>query len=458
MRYFLPALLCALSMVVASVQAQQPLRRSEAMASPGGASLNLETGTGRVIGLGRAAASVFAADPKVAEVRPASATSLFVFGVGPGRTTVAAMDSSGAPIAQFDVTVHASSFAAQETVGALARQMPGSQIRGEGRLNGIMLNGNVETPLQAERVMGAARMNLGKDQRLDNQVGVRGGTQVNLHVRIAEMSRTLSRSLGVDWQAAGKFGRFALAATTQNLLSSLNIPASVATVSGSGFEAIIDALSQDQLVRMLAEPNLTALSGETASFIVGGEFPIPVSQQNNQVTVEFKQFGISLAFVPTVLDDGQINLNVRPEVSQLSTQGAVQLTAGNSTLQIPALSVRRAETTVVLGSGQSFVIAGLLEDSVTQQHNNVPILGDIPGIGALFGNDQYQHAETELVIIVTPYIVRPTSDPSALQAPTDGYKPPNDLERVVLLRQLGRTNGAGAPKPRIPGSAGFVLQ
>src|SRR6185503_401961 len=143
---------------------------------------------------------------------------------------------------------------------------------------------------------------------------------------------------------------------------------------GANFNALIDALAQDELVHILAQPNLTAISGEAASFLVGGEFPIPVAQQNNQVTVEFKQFGVSLAFVPTVASDGQITLKVRPEVSQLTTQGAVQLAAGNSTIQVPALIVRRTETTVQLGSGQSFAIAGLLQDVANVTGNGVPIL------------------------------------------------------------------------------------
>jgi pilus assembly protein CpaC len=170
---------------------------------------------------------------------------------------------------------------------------------------------------------------------------------------------------------------------------------------------------------------------------------------------------VSLAFVPTVASDGQITLKVRTEVSQLTNQGAVQLSSGNSTIQVPALTVRRAETAVELGSGESFAIAGLLQDAVNVTGNGVPFLGDVPILGALFRSDNFQRNETELVIIVTPYVVRPVASMSALHLPTDGYKPPNDLERILLLRQTGRTGGAAAASatmPQIPGNAGFIVQ
>ena len=203
-------------------------------------------------------------------------------------------------------------------------------------------------------------------------------------------------------------------------------------------------------MHVLAEPNLTALSGETASFLVGGEFPIPVAQEQGVISVEFKQYGISLAFVPTVMNDGRINMRVRPEVSQLTNQGAVQLSSGNSSITIPALQVRRADTTVELGSGQSFAIAGLLSDSVTQTGTGVPFLGDVPILGALFRSDSFLRAQTELVILVTPFIVRPVSDSAALRVPGEGWKPPNDIERILLLRQSGHADPARARTARTP--------
>lgn len=198
------------------------------------------------------------------------------------------------------------------------------------------------------------------------------------------------------------------------------------------------------------------MSGQTASFLAGGEFPIPVAQGLNQVTVQFKQFGVSLAFQPTVLSDERINLHVRPEVSQLSSQGAVTLSAANNSISIPALTVRRAETSVELGSGQSFAIAGLLQDSITQGDSALPFLGEVPVLGALFRSNSFRRSETELVIVVTPYISRPSSNPAAVRQPGEDYEPPGDLERVLLLRQQARSTPP--TRVRIPGSAGFVVQ
>ena len=234
------------------------------------------------------------------------------------------------------------------------------------------MTGSFATPDDAERASRLARAYLGEKGTLENRATVTSPIQVNLRVRIVEMSRSLTRELGVNWQALGNIGRYgSVGLATANILSDI---ANAATRVGGSYQktgprnaftdinATIDALSQDQLIRTLAEPNLTAMSGETASFLVGGEFPIPVANTNNTITLEFKQYGISLAFVPTVVSGDRIVLKVRPEVSALTNQGAVQLGNGNNSISIPALTVRRAETTVELGSGQSFAIAGLLQD------------------------------------------------------------------------------------------------
>jgi pilus assembly protein CpaC len=307
-------------------------------------------------------------------------------------------------------------------------------------------------------------------QTVDNRLSVASSIQVNLRVRIAEMSRNLVRQLGVNWEALGNIGTIGkfpvFPALTLNankdLITPIFDPRNPLSLGGN-FNALIDALAQDELVHILAQPNLTAVSGEAASFQVGGEFPIPVAQQNNQVTVEFKQFGVSLAFVPTVASDGQITLKVRPEVSQLSNQNAFQLTAGTSVLVVPSLIVRRAETTVQLGSGESFAIAGLLQDSANVAGSGLPIMGDVPILGALFRSDKFQRNETELVIVVTPYIVRPAASPTELRLPTDGWQAPTDLERILLLRQSSRRGGSEntasqAAPLRIPGNAGFIVQ
>ncbi len=418
----------------------------------------IEAGSGRVLQAGRAIANLFAADPKVAEVRPASPTSVFVFGIAPGRTTIAALDEAGGVVAQYDVLVRPSAYGAAEAQGAIARVLPGTGVTVATTPTGLSLNGQVSTPAEAERAMSVLRSYATDKQTIDNRLSVLSAVQVNLRVRIAEIARNVTRQFGINWAALGTIGRFGIAYGAADVLSDPTSPPNQLGFAyankGVNANAVLDLLAQDNLATILAEPNLTALSGETASFLAGGEYPIPVAQQNQTITIDFKQYGVSLAFVPTVLSPDRISLHVRPEVSQLTTQGAVQIQAGNSTLQIPALTVRRADTTVELGSGQSFAIAGLLQAQSTHGASGLPYLGELPVIGALFRSDKFQRQETELVILVTPYIVRPVSDPRRLAAPTDDYVPPDDADRVLYYRQRGTI--AGSPRP-IPGDAGFMM-
>ena len=437
--------------------------------------LTIESGSGQVITFPSPATNVFVADPKVADVHPASSTSLFVFGVGVGRTTVAGLDAAGHLIAQYEVTVQPSPFGALQAQAAITRLMPGSRVKAQAQAKGLLLSGQVENPGDAAQAVAIARGYLGENQTVENQLSLQSTIQVTLRVRIAEMSRQVVQNLGINWQALGSIGSIgkipglslianaaitpgcvgAVAAAAVNIQSA---PAGSTSCLGVGFNGIIDALAQDNLAHVLTEPNLTVMSGQTASFLVGGEFPIPVGQQNGQVTIEFKKYGITLAFLPTVFSDDRINLHVSPEVSQLTNQGAVQLTAGNSTLQIPALLVRRAETTVELGSGQTFAIAGLLQDNTADGMSGLPYLTDVPVLGALFRTNSFQRNQTELVILVTPFIVRPVNDAAALHLPTDGVTQPTDLERVLLARQVGRSSAGPPVQTRIPGDAGFVVQ
>ena len=295
--------------------------------------------------------------------------------------------------------------------------------------------------------------------------------QVSLHVRIAEMNRTLTRELGVNWNnnyanppRLGQHVKFGVSTNTSVVDSTLT-PASAALqlVHNWNLDTIVQALSDDQLIHLLAEPNLTTMSGEPANFLVGGEFPVPIATNQNTISVEFKQYGISLSFVPTVLNSGAIMLHVRPEVSQLDKANGVTFFFGtqNSSagLAIPGLDVRRADTTVELGSGQSFAIAGLLQDQTTLTGNAVPGLGDVPILGALFRSDSFQRNQSELVIIVTPYIVKPVNDPNALRLPTDGWRPPGDIERIIFLRQSAPGYaGTTSPVHHIPADAGFMVE
>jgi pilus assembly protein CpaC len=424
-------------------------------------SLVLESGSGRVLSLPVAVANVFVADPKVAEVRPASAKTLFVFGTAPGRTTLAAMDEAGHVVAQYQLTVRPSAYNAAEASAAIARAMPGSNIRIETLPNGLGIAGEVGTAADATRATELTRAFLTDKQTIDNHLTVAASIQISLRVRIAEMSRSVSRELGVNWTAIQGLGKYAAIgfATNNPVTASTAAPNALAAAyieGNTSLSGVLDALAQNGLVHMLAEPNLTTTSGEPASFLVGGEFPIPISQQNNAITVVFKQYGVNLAFVPPVMSDGRINIHVRPEVSQLTSQGAVQLSSANNSISVPALTVRRADTTVEVGSGDSFAIAGLLQDTVTQNVSAVPFLGELPVLGALFRSDSFQRNESELVIIVTPFVVHPTRNPAALHRPDDTYVPPTDLERLLLLRQVGQTTPV--QPMHIPGAAGFIVQ
>ena len=429
--------------------------------------LALEAGTGRIVTLNAPAASVFTADPRVAEVRPASPNSLFVLGIAAGRTTIAAIGDNGTAIAQYDVTVSPSSYSATQAQSAIARQLPGQNVHVTTRPNGLVVSGSLPAAAEADAAMRTAREFAGAGQTVESRLAVTGGQQVNLRVRIAEVSRNVIRQLGINWSNLANLGKYAAIGVATNNPLAIGTVAASAINLGYNFNtagptldinAVIDAMAQDQVAHVLAEPNLTAMSGETASFLVGGEFPIPVAQQNNQVTVEFKQYGVSLAFVPTVLSGGRINMKVRPEVSALSSQGAVQIGVGNSSISIPALTVRRAETTVELASGQSFAIAGLLQDNTTMTGNALPGIGEVPVLGALFRSDAFQRNETELVIVITPYLVGGVANSAQLKLPTDAWKPPGDLDRLLLLRQSARDTGPAAAASHIPGDAGFLVR
>lgn len=421
--------------------------------------LRLEAGSGHMEYLSGPAARIFVVDPKIVQVRPAGATSMVLYGVAAGRTTVMASDADGRVIAQFTIDVTPSHYGASQAEAEIARQLPGSQVRIQPDLRNLVLTGVVEAPEDAAKAEEIARGFLSDGQGVNNRIAIRSATQVTLVVRIAEMDRNVVRQLGIDWQAVGNMGKFgSFPALTLNMNAST--AACVATRNpfclGSNVNGVVDALAQDNLVRLLAEPNLTVMSGQSASFQVGGQYPIPLAQQAGAISVAFKSYGVSLAFLPTVFSNGRINLHVVPEVSQLSNQNSVSVTTSGSTSVIPALTVRRAETTVELGSGETFAIAGLLEDSLTDSTRAIPGAGDIPVLGSLFRSGNFNRQETELVILVTPYLVRPVADRTRMAAPTDMAGVPGELDRLLLLRQATPTQPA---RPVVvPGSAGFFVE
>ena len=362
-----------------------------------------------------------------------------------------------------------------------------------------MITGNVSSAGAAEEIKHLANGFVTDDKQLVDRVTVDRPYQVNLRVRIAEVSRSVTKELGINWETVERPGSFVFGLATGNPVvgtggsgGSLTpiapplTPTSLTTSGGTalglfnrnagvggtttdsfsaGFnnsrnliDTVIDALDQNGLVTVLAEPNLTAMSGETASFLAGGEFPIVIPGGSlGQSTVEFKQYGVSLAFTPVVLGDGRISMRVRPEVSELSNTGAVQISGTN----IPGIVTRRTETSVELGSGQSFAIGGLLQNTNSDTINKVPGLGDLPVLGPLFRSTQYQHNESELVIIVTPYLVRPVS--GRIPAPTDAYVAPHDTDLYVAGRTTRPSEPSGGSAPVGPsgngllGPAGFTL-
>jgi pilus assembly protein CpaC len=422
--------------------------------------LSLEAGRGQVIALPAPAANIFVADPTVAQVRPASPATIFVFGTGVGETTVAALSAQGQPIAQFTVTVRPSAYGAGQAASAISQAIPGTDIQVQTSSDGLALTGEVQTPEEAEQAEEIAQHYALPNQRVEDRLQVTGGTQVLLRVRIAEMSRSITRQLGVDWQALGTIVGSHLTNPITGLVNGLSTAQFAASYINPGVNvtAIIDALAEDNLAKVLAEPNLTTLSGKTASFLAGGEYPIPISGSLGTTTVEYKDYGISLTFLPTVLSDSRISLQVKPEVSQLTSAGAVTVSSGSSTLTIPALTIRRADTTVELGSGQTFAIAGLLQDTTTQSATGIPILGDMPVVGGLFRSTTLEHDQTELVFLVTPYIVRPVDNPSTLALPGARFdRPPNDFERLFLQIQTTRDE-APVNDPPTPTEAGFLVQ
>ncbi len=455
----LVALAMALAPAAPALAGQSLPRHHHARAQSDGVTpVILATGSGKVLMLGGQAANVFVADPKVAEVRPASPSTLFVFGIAPGRTTVAALAADGHPLGQYDIRVYPSDFTASEAEAAVQQALPGLDVHIHSQPAGLTVTGQVETPEERARVVDIVSGFLSQGETLRNEIGVTSATQVTLQVRIAEMSRTVARQLGINWSAVAALGSSSLAFASANPVSTLQTAADGTSLAfnSPNVDVVLDALAQDSLAKILAEPNLTVMSGQPGSFFVGGEFPIPVGQENNSVTIQFQRYGVSLDFVPTVLSSGRINLHVRPEVSELTQEGAVQMGAGNSSFSVPALLVRSAETTVELGTGQSFAIAGLLQDEDTNSSTGIPVLGDVPVLGSLFRSSSLNRTETELVILITPYIVRPVNDPSALSVPGGDTPSPNDIGRMLLLRQIGQSP-TQLPM-RIPSQAGFMVQ
>ncbi|HZF35048.1 MAG TPA: type II and III secretion system protein family protein [Candidatus Angelobacter sp.] len=424
-----------------------------------GHTLAIQVNQGQLVRIDKPVESVFVANSTIADVAIKSPQLIYVFAKRPGTTTLYAVGANDEILASVTLTVtHNLSRLDQ----AIAELMPGRNIAATSIDGGIVLTGMVGSPGEAEDARRLAARFIGQNEEVINRLQINAPNQVNVRVRIAEVNKSVLRNLGINWDAAIQKGGFAFGLLTAFPLGLSNVLAgSTAAQGGSAGQTVsagpldltatMDLLAQEGLVSLLAEPNLTAVSGQTATFLAGGEFPVPVSQStsgSNAITIEFQQFGVSLAFTPTILSANRISMRVRPEVSALSDQGAVSANG----FSIPSLTVRRAETTVELASGQTFAIAGLVENTNQITANEVPGLGDIPVLGELFKSDKFQHNESELVILATPFVVQPISNPAAPALPTEPTMGAEGSQRIA------GSSSSTAGSSGVSGQAGFVIE
>lgn len=391
--------------------------RAESIVVATGKSQNIRTDSNFV--------DVVVGDPEIADVMPLTDHSLSILGKKIGTTRVSVYAEGKKLVGVFDIEV---SYDVPKLAAELRQRFPQARFRVSSVNGRIMLSGTCPDGPTLDQAVTIARQ-FGPD--VINSVQVLQAQQVLLEVRFVEIQRTAARELGIQWDVVTKN---VVASIGQAGLISGNPPFGTVAVIGGllahgvKIDAIINALEQRDVARRLAEPNLVALSGDTASFLAGGEFPFPVSSSLGQITIEFKRFGVGLAFTPTVLSNGVINLKIEPEVSQLDPTNVIQV-AGTT---IPSLIVRRANTTVELRDGQSFAIGGLLQNNVDAQQKQLPWLGSVPVLGALFRSALYQKKETDLVIIVTPHIVQPMRPGDVARVPTDDALPGNDADLFLL--------------------------
>ncbi|WP_278921339.1 type II and III secretion system protein family protein [Pseudophaeobacter profundi] len=397
------------------------------------------------------------ANPNIADISSLSDRTIYVLGKSPGLTTLTLLDASGQLITNVNVRVAADVSEFKQRLGQI---LPGEKIEVRTANDGIVLSGNVSSAARLQRALDLAERYA--PERVSNLMSVGGVQQVMLKVRFAEMQRSVSKALrsSVGLSRSIDSGTGTAASVTGSLLSGTGLPGSEGAlalnfgVGSTQVSLLLEALEKKGVVRTLAEPNLSALSGQEAKFLAGGEYPIPVSQEEGVVTIEFKPFGIELNFIPRVVDGDLINLELRAAVSAIDTANSI--TAAG--LSVNAFSRRETETTVELRDGESFAIAGLVEDEFRDNSGQVPWLGDIPVLGALFRSADYQRNQTELVIIVSAHLVTPTRG-EALSLPTDRIKPPSEAELFLLGRTANTQKGPASEvaKQDFNGSYGYVM-
>jgi pilus assembly protein CpaC len=480
-------------------------------------SMSLPKGKSAVVDLPTDVHDVLVTDPKVANVVLSTRRRVFVLGVEGGQTDAAFFDAAGRQMLRLNIRVDQDISALGDT---LNRVLPGSSIHVEAVNQSIVLSGEVENAATADKALRLAQGFVAKPEQVVNMLSVAESEQVMLKVRIVEVNRTVIKQLGFNLNAViGQIGSaqyllgtaatygvngsllggltggyqynglqepelqvpcatgvsgtcYAVTKNAASGASNYNTATAMTTAGKAGAvnqaSALVNAFERVGLVRTLAEPNLTAVSGESAKFLVGGSFPVPTGEDTTgRVTIEFKDFGVGLGFTPVVLSKGRISLKLSTEVSEVTNSNAFTLTnsstssTGSSTtspsLVIPGLNIRRAETVVELPSGQSMMIAGLLQSVNKQTLDSLPGLMQVPVLGAMFRSRDYQQGETELVVIITPYLVKPVP-PGQLQTPADGLMMANDLE-TNLLGKLNKSVGKTAPQGKTyQGPYGYVVE
>ena len=414
--------------------------------------INLAVGKGSMVRLDTPMSDLFVADSNVADVQVRSSTQLYLFGKSAGETTIYATDRRGRVVYSVNVRVGKNLTMIDDV---LRVAMPEADIEVTPMNGVVVLTGTIAAADDFDLVEKIAKSVVGEGTDIVLRLKVATPLQVNLQVKIAEVSRSVAREIGVNLTSLDRTNGFGFGvsrgdAGTINPGGGGNFnSAAVGTtlafadrLLGLDLLATLNLLENQGLVTTLANPNLTALSGETASFLAGGEFPIPVAQALGATAIEFKSYGVTLAFTPQVLANGSISMRVRPEVSELSSAGAIRI---NGTT-VPATTTRRAETTVILGSGQSLMIGGLLRANGNNTIEKAPFLGDLPILGALFRSNGFRREETELMIVVTPYLVKPVSA-NRITLPTDGYRAPYEADRTLRGQLSDGVSGAKRPGP-----------
>ena len=471
--------LIAITLAALMIAAVAPAGPTEAQAQsraavPMGAGaqlINLPRGSSMAIDLPSDARDVIVPNPMVAEAMLHSPRRITIIGLQPGETDAVVLDASGRTILSLRVRVDAGVSALQDT---LSRVMPGSQVHAEAVNDSIILTGPVSSPGEADRAAQVARAFVSAPEKVINMMTIAGSDQVMVKARVIEVQRTAIKQLGLDvdgvLNSIGDGLSFAQGATFG--VSGSQLGGGVLNFldqagDGSRLNTSLRAFERAGLVRILAEPNLTSVNGENAEFLAGGEFPVPsgrsVDASTGQVTIgiEFKPFGVRLAFRPIVLSEGRISLQLSTEVSELSTAGSFTLGGtADDALVIPALNVRRASSTVELPSGGSMMIAGLLREDTRQNIDQLPGIGSLPVLGALFRSRDYLSGETELVIIIEAYIVSPTS-PGRMQTPADGLIIASDAQTLLfgqLNQQFRRPGDPAAADSGWSGPVGYVIE